>query len=82
MDDSDEGEMDDNDDLHLGPGFWLSTIGILIAGIGGAILVFILFGRVWYSWGLLGGFIVLGAILIPISYIIDRRDAHRRSGLT
>lgn len=59
---------------ELGGRFWLGLIGIALAvGIGG-FLLFLLFGAVWYSWGLLAAFVFFGAILLGIAYVYDRRQ--------
>ena len=67
--------------MELGGRFWL---GVLAIGVGVAVaayLIFALIGRAWYAWGLFGMLLFIGAILICIGWIVDRRDAKRRADL-
>jgi len=66
---------DDGD--GLGFKFWGGLIGVILAiGVGGMI-VFLIFSRAVYAWGFLGAFLVLGAIVILIAWIYDRRTQRR-----
>jgi len=59
-------------------GFWLKLIaGTVAAGIG-VVIVFAVFGWVWYAWRLLGAFLALGAALLALGYLLDRRERRRR----
>jgi hypothetical protein len=62
--------MDDG----LGGGFWLKMIGVLLLVAIGAILVFVLIANAWARWGLVGGMVFFGAVLLLIAYIGDRRS--------
>jgi membrane protein implicated in regulation of membrane protease activity len=70
-------ERSDMEDESLGGKFWLSVFGIIIAVGIGAILVFLLISGAWYKWGFLGAMIFVGAILLFIAWIYDRRHAGR-----
>jgi hypothetical protein len=67
--------------MGLGGRFWLATAGITIAAAIGGFLVFMLIGWAWYSWGLLGAFLLIGGIGIAVAYVFDRRE-QRRDELT
>jgi hypothetical protein len=58
----------------LGAKFWLWIFGVVIAGIIGVVLLFVLVGKAWYSWGFLGALIVLGGLLLGAAWIHDRRQ--------
>jgi hypothetical protein len=61
----------------LGWKFWLWVVGVSLAiGIGG-MLLFLLIGAAWYSWGVLGALVFFGAIMLAYGYIYDRRNARR-----
>jgi hypothetical protein len=67
--------MDDDD--GLGWGFWFGLIGAVVALGVGVLLFFAVFNRAFYQWGALGTFIVLGAVLLLIGWIYDRRQVRR-----
>ena len=69
------------DDGSLGSGFWLRLIGIGVAVIIGAFLVFALIGRAWYAWGLVGLFIFVGIVLLLIGWAYDRRERRQAAAL-
>jgi Flp pilus assembly protein TadB len=65
----------------MGGKFWLGLLGGTLAI---AILVaigFLVFGAVWYAWGLGGAILGLVAILLIIGWMVDRRDKRRHEGL-
>lgn len=67
---------------ELGAGFWLKTIGVVVAmGIAGLVL-FLILGMAWYAWGLLGAFLFVVAVLVGIAWIYDRSHARRYDDLT
>ena len=62
----------DNDGT-LGGRFWASVFGVCLAvGVGG-FLLFWFVGAAWARWGAFGALIVLGAVLLLVAYIYDRR---------
>ena len=62
-----------DNDGSLGGRFWASVIGVCLAiGIGG-FLLFWFVGAAWARWGAFGALLVLGAVLLLIAYIHDRR---------
>jgi len=67
--------MDDGD----GPGwrFWGGLLGAVVALGVGILLFFAVFSRAFYQWGALGTFIVIGAVLLLIGWIYDRRQVRR-----
>ena len=58
----------------LGRRFWLGLVGATLALGIGLFLCFVVFDRAVYRWGALGAFIVLGAVLLLIGWIYDRRQ--------
>jgi bacteriorhodopsin len=66
---------------ELGWRFWLAVLAVGIGVSIGAYLVFVFFGWAWYSFGFIGMFAVLAAILIGIGYVFDKREQRRRKRL-
>jgi len=62
------------DDGSLGGGFWLRLIGVGVAVVIGAFLVFWLIGSAWYAWGFVGCFIFVGIVLLALGWAYDRRE--------
>jgi bacteriorhodopsin len=60
-------------DDSLGAGFWLALAGGVLAVSVGAVVIILLIGWAWYTWGLLAALVVIGAIGIGAAYIADRR---------
>jgi hypothetical protein len=69
--------MDDGE--GLGAKFWAGTIGVILAGGIAALLLFLLIGRVWYAWGVLGALIFFGGLILLFGWIYDRRAAKSSS---
>jgi 4-hydroxybenzoate polyprenyltransferase len=56
---------------------WLRMFGILF-GIGVAVVLgFIFISNALFKWGFIGGFIVIGAVLLLFAWIYDRRQARK-----
>lgn len=66
---------DDGD--GLGFKFWGGLVGVIILIAVGGMLLFLIFSRAVYAWGFLGAFLVLGAVVILIAWIFDRRTQRR-----
>jgi hypothetical protein len=67
-----------NDD-GFGWKFWLWVIGVALAiGIGGMIL-FILIGAAWYSWGFFGALAFICIVALAFGWIYDKR--HQRDAI-
>jgi hypothetical protein len=67
--------------MELGIGFWVKW-ALICVGIGLACMIgFLLFNRAWYAWGALGTFVVVGAVLLTIAWIHDKREAKRYEAL-
>jgi bacteriorhodopsin len=67
--------------MELGWKFWIRFF-VIVIGVGlAATLAFALIGWAWYAWGLVGGFIIVGGILLLFGHIYDRREAKRRESL-
>lgn len=63
---------------ELGWKFWLWVIGISLAiGIGG-MLLFLLIGAAWYSWGFFGALIFFCVIALAYAWFYDRSHAKHR----
>lgn len=67
--------------MELGARFWFGVLGISIGVAIAAYLIFALIGRAWYAWGLFGMLLFVGAILVAVGWIYDRREARRRGGI-
>jgi hypothetical protein len=59
----------------LGAKFWLWVIGVTVAAGIGVIVLFILIGRAWESWGALGALLFFGLLLLAFGWVYDRRQA-------
>ena len=46
------------------------------------VLLFWLFGRIWYTWGLLGALAAFALIALGVAFVFDRREQQRRSGVS
>ena len=67
------------DDGSFGGRTWLKMFAILI-GIGIAvILVFVFISNSIAKWGFLGGFIVIGAVLLVLAWLFDKREAKKNA---
>jgi hypothetical protein len=64
--------------MEMGNRFWLWMIALLVGGIIGGLILWRIFGFVWYTYGFLAMFVLLGGVLLLIGYIVDRRDARKR----
>ncbi|HKG44461.1 MAG TPA: hypothetical protein VKB10_09500 [Gaiellaceae bacterium] len=61
----------------LGWKFWLWVIGVSLAiGIGG-MLLFLIFGAVWYAWGFFGALIFFAAVALTWGWFHDRSERRR-----
>ena len=68
--------MSDDGD-GLGFKFWGGLIGIILAVAIGGMIIFLIFSRAVYAWGFLGAFLVLGAIVILVAWIYDKKTQRR-----
>jgi len=65
------------DDGSMGGRQWLGLFGILL-GVGVAVVLgFILISNALFKWGFIGGFIVIGIVLLLFAWIYDRRQAKK-----
>jgi hypothetical protein len=61
--------------VDAGFGFWLKMAGVIVL-IGIACLVFFLLLDVaWAAWGGFGALLAVGAVLLLVAWIYDRRNA-------
>jgi hypothetical protein len=65
------------DDDGLGGKFWLGLVGALVAVGLGLFLFFVVFNGAAARWGALGALIALGAVLLLIGWILDRRQIRK-----
>jgi hypothetical protein len=65
----------------LGARFWLMLVGVTLAGALGVFLIFVFIGWAWYAWGLFGLLLFLAVVFGAWGWIVDRREAKRRSRL-
>ena len=67
------------DDGSLGGRTWLKMLGILILVAVAALLVLIFIGNALAKWGLFGGFIVIGAVLLLVAWLFDKREERKNA---
>jgi hypothetical protein len=65
---------DDSDEEGLGAGFWLWIVGLAVGGVVVAVLIFMLMGWAWYSWGFFGAFALIALVSLAIGFVYDRRQ--------
>ena len=65
------------DDDGLGGKFWLGLVGALVAVGLGLFLFFVVFNGAAARWSALGALIALGAVLLLIGWILDRRQIRK-----
>ena len=70
-----------DDGEKLGARFWLWLVGLIVGVVIAGVLVAVLFGRLWYAWGLFGAFVVLSVVAMAFGYAFDRRERNRRNRL-
>jgi hypothetical protein len=63
------------DDDSMGGRFWLKYFAILIAVAVAVILCLVFISGAFARWGIIGGFIVLGAVLLVGAWFYDKREA-------
>jgi hypothetical protein len=68
--------MDERD--GLGFRFWLKLGCLIILGGLVALVVFLIIGAALLTWGVIGGVIVFGGLLIGAAWLFDRREARTR----
>jgi polyferredoxin len=71
-----------DEDTSLGARFWLMIVLLAAGAVAAAALFMVIFGRLWYAWGLFGAFLALGAALMAFGWAYDRRQRRRRERLT
>jgi uncharacterized membrane protein len=64
--------------MEFGGKFWLSLIGIAVAGMVAVMIVFFIIGWAWYSFGFLGAFLLLALVALFLGWWHDRREARLR----
>jgi hypothetical protein len=63
----------------FGTGTWVKMFAILI-GVGIAIiLTFVFISGALARWGIIGGFIVVGAVLLVGAWLYDKREAKKEA---
>jgi hypothetical protein len=62
-------------DRPVGARGWLGLAAIVIGFAIGLFVLFILIDLAVYAWGFLGALLAIGAILLLIAWIYDRRQA-------
>jgi hypothetical protein len=73
------GQTNPDAETGLGTRFWVGlAAGALGLGIA-AVLVFVLFGAVWYAWGFVAAVIAFIAVASGLMYLSDRRARRRWS---
>jgi hypothetical protein len=64
-----------DEDEGLGFGFFLKLAGVCVVGGILVLILFLIFWRAVYAWGLFGAFLVLAAGLSLFGWLWDRRNA-------
>ena len=67
------------DDGSLTGRVWLKMFGVLVLIGIGALLVLLFIGNALAKWGLFGGLIVIGAVLLLIAWLFDKREARKNA---
>jgi len=62
----------------LGFSFWAKLAGIFVVGAIGLMIIFLIFTRAVYAWGVLGAFLLLAAFALLAGWWFDRREAKER----
>lgn len=68
----------DDDDEGMGGKFWFALIGGGLAVVAAGLVLFIVFGRVWYTYGFFATFLLLAIVLIVVAWVFDKRQAAKR----
>jgi hypothetical protein len=71
-----------NDRSELGMRFWLTIVGVTLGAVTAGILVFMVIGHIWWTWGFFGACLAVAAAALGFGYVYDRRDRKRRGRLT
>jgi len=69
--------MAQENDRDLGARFWLAIVALSVGAVVAGVILFSLFGWVWYTWGFFGAFLSLCAVALAFGYVVDRRDRRR-----
>jgi 4-hydroxybenzoate polyprenyltransferase len=67
------------DDGSLGGRTWLKMFGILLAVGIAVILVLVFISNSIAKWGFFGGFLVIGAVLLLLAWLYDKREAKKNA---
>ena len=63
----------------MGAKFWLGLVGIALAAGLGALILFLIFGWAWGTFGFFGMFVLFGGVALLAAWVSDRRqERHRR----
>ncbi|HEY7731417.1 MAG TPA: hypothetical protein VH950_10985 [Gaiellaceae bacterium] len=61
--------------MDLGFGFWLKMAGVIVLVGIACLIFFLLLDVAWAAWGGFGALLAVGAVLLLIAWIYDRRNA-------
>jgi O-antigen ligase len=65
---------DESDEEGLGGGFWLWLVGLVVGGAVAAVIIFMVMGWAWYTWGFFGAFFLLALVSLGVGFVYDRRQ--------
>ena len=67
--------------LAMGFGFWLKWAAVCVAAGIAALIIFLIIDIAWLAWGGLGTLLIIGAVLLLIGWIVDKRQERRYADL-
>jgi hypothetical protein len=60
---------------ELGFRFWAWLAAVVVGGGFALLIVFLIFSRAVYAWGIFGAFLALALVALVIGWLFDRRQA-------
>jgi predicted lipid-binding transport protein (Tim44 family) len=66
-------------DGSLGIKFWVGFMGMILAGVIAAVVLFIIFGAAWYAWGFFGVLAFITVVGLVFGWASDRRAKKQRA---
>ena len=70
-----------DEDTGLGARFWFVVLLLCVVAAVALSVIVVTFTHLWYAWGFLGAFLVLGGGLLAFGWAFDRRERKQRERL-